>query len=113
LSSGLQALQAANPGVDIMEFDTFNLFDQVADNPAGFGFDNVANRCLQANQTLDPACDPGRWFFWDDIHATTAAHGLMARAMFEQVYEVPAPLPVAGAAVAFGWARRLRRRLRR
>ncbi|MEB3265983.1 MAG: SGNH/GDSL hydrolase family protein, partial [Cyanobacteriota bacterium] len=42
LSSGLQALQAANPGVDIMEFDTFNLFDQVADNPAGFGFDNVA-----------------------------------------------------------------------
>jgi phospholipase/lecithinase/hemolysin len=119
LSLGLNGLRAANPGVDIMEFDTFGLFNDVLANPASYGFDNVTTRCVLANQTLDPTCNPDSWFFWDRTHPTTAAHALMAAGMFGVVKDaspplsVPGPLPVAGAAAAYGCSRRLRRRLLR
>jgi phospholipase/lecithinase/hemolysin len=119
LSNSLKSLRAANPGVDIMEFDTFSLFNNVRANPTVYGFDNASTRCVQANQTLDPACNPDRWFFWDRTHPTTAAHALISEGMYAVVNEasspqsVPGPLPVAGAAAAFAFSRRLRRRLLR
>lgn len=109
----MQVLRAANPQADLMEFDAYAMFNEVLANPTGFSFDNITNRCVLPNQSLDPGCDPNRWFFWDGSHPTTAAHALIASRMFSTAYEapVPAPLPLAGAAVAFSWARRLRRRL--
>lgn len=119
LKQGLGTLRAANPGVDIMEFNTFNLFNSVRANPAAYGFDNVSTRCVLANQTIDPACNPDRWFFWDRTHPTVKAHALIAEGFYQLVNEasnpqsVPGPLPVAGAAAAYGFSRRLRRRLLR
>lgn len=114
LAISLNKLKAAHPEVDLMTFDTYSLFNQLDANPAAYGFSNTSDRCLLANQTLDPACNPSNWFFWDAIHPTTAAHSLIAQQMFQQVHtaEVPGPLPVAGLA-AFAWSRRLRRRLSR
>jgi phospholipase/lecithinase/hemolysin len=68
---------------------------------------NVSDRCL-VNLTVVPGCDPNQWFFWDGNHPTTQGHSLIAQAMFQQV---PGPLPLAGAAAAFGWSRQLRRRI--
>lgn len=119
LSQGLKTLRASNPGVDIMEFDTYSLFNKVKANPTAYGFDNVSTRCVLANQTVDPACNPDRWFFWDRTHPTTAAHALIAEGMVAVVNDaanpqsVPGPLPVVGGAAAFGFSRRLRRRLLR
>jgi phospholipase/lecithinase/hemolysin len=115
LANGLNTLKAAHPEVDLMTFDTYSLFNQVDANPAAYGFTNTSDRCVLPNQTLDPSCTPSSWFFWDGTHPTTAAHTLIANEMYKRVYtaEVPGPLPVAGLAAAFGWSRRLRRRLRR
>jgi len=115
LDLGLKLLRAANPTIDIISFDTFSLFNQVDADPAAYGFTNTSDRCVLANQTIDPNCtgdDPSKWFFWDGTHPTTAAHALIAQEMYKQTYEVPGPLPVAGLAAAFCWSRRMRRRLR-
>jgi phospholipase/lecithinase/hemolysin len=107
LAAKLSALQAANPLVDLMPFDTFALFNQIHSQPASYGLTNVSDRCL-VNLTVVPGCDPNQWFFWDGNHPTTQGHTLIAQAMFQQV---PGPLPLAGAAAAFGWSRQLRRRI--
>ncbi|MFM1799888.1 MAG: hypothetical protein RLZZ117_2166 [Cyanobacteriota bacterium] len=107
LAARLSALQAANPHIDLMPFDTFGLFDQIRSQPAAYGLTNVSQRCV-VDLTPDPACDPNQWFFWDGLHPTTKGHSLIAEAMFQQV---PGPLPLTGAAAALGWSRRLRRRI--
>ncbi|MBM5815962.1 MAG: SGNH/GDSL hydrolase family protein [Cyanobacteria bacterium K_Offshore_surface_m2_239] len=108
LNTRLSALKATNPQVDLMPFDTFALFNQIHSQPASYGLTDVSNRCV-VDLALVPACNPDEWFFWDSLHPTTKGHSLIAQAMFQQV---PGPLPLAGAAAAFGWCRRLRRRLR-
>jgi phospholipase/lecithinase/hemolysin len=108
LSAKISSLKAANPQVDLMAFDTFELFNRIHSQPAAFGLSNVSDRCVVAGAQV-PACHPDQWFFWDGNHPTTKGHGLIAQAMFEQV---PGPLPLAGAAAAFHWSRQLRRRLK-
>jgi outer membrane lipase/esterase len=108
LATKLSALKAANPQVDLMPFDMFALFNQINSQPASYGLTDISNRCV-VDLALVPACNPDQWLYWDNLHPTTKGHSLIAQAMFQQV---PGPLPLAGAAAAFGWSRRLRRRLR-
>ncbi len=108
LAAKLTALSAANPQVDLMPFDMFTLFNQIHSQPASYGLTNISNRCV-VDLAIVPACNPDEWFFWDSLHPTTKGHSLIAQAMFQQV---PGPLPLAGAAVAFRWSRQLRRRVR-
>ncbi|MEB3259883.1 MAG: SGNH/GDSL hydrolase family protein [Cyanobacteriota bacterium] len=108
LAQTLTDLSAANPQVDLMPFDMFALFNDIHSQPASYGLTNVSDRCV-VDLAIVPACNPDQWFFWDSLHPTTKGHSLIAQAMFQQV---PGPLPLVGAAAAFGWSRRLRRRLR-
>ena len=117
LDQTLQQLRLLNPGVDIMAFDTYALFEQIFADPAGYGFSNSSQACtsIDNSTTFAPGCSqaaPG-WLFWDGVHVTSAAHSLIAAGLYQTVYAAPGPLPLAGGVVAWGWARRLRRRSRR
>ena len=106
----LQNLDASLPGVEITRFQIDDLFAKVIDNPSNYGFENVSDACL--NISLSTICsNPSQWLFWDDFHPTTAGQRLIAENFYTSV--VPGPLPLAGVTVAFGWSRRLRRRIKR
>ena len=110
----LNQLRLANPAVDIMGFDTAALFDSIFANPGSYGFTNISQACTSIDNptTFSSGCSPTAdgWLFWDGVHVTSAAHSVIAANMYQTVYQVPGPLPLAGGAVALGWARRLRRR---
>lgn len=61
--------------IDLLRFDMFGLTQAVALNPAAYGFTNVTDACLQGGQVC---ADPQSYLFWDDVHPTTYAHGLIA-----------------------------------
>ncbi|MFN5194583.1 MAG: SGNH/GDSL hydrolase family protein [Cyanobacteriota bacterium] len=112
LDPALQNLEASLPGVEISRFQTDDLFAEVIADPGKFGFTNVTNACM----TPDPysvCANPDDHLFWDDFHPTTAGQRLIAENFFLAVGPVnaPGPLPLAGAAAALAWSRRLRRRL--
>lgn len=112
LGSALQGLAVSRPELDIIAFQTDDLFAEVRSNPAAFGFSNVQQRCL-ASVFVAPCATPDSYLFWDGSHPTTAGHALIGQRLYQAAYEpVPGPLPLSGAAVAIGWSRALRRRIR-
>jgi outer membrane lipase/esterase len=55
------------------------------------------------------------YFFWDGLHPTTAAHSSIAQAIYANLGSptpVPGPLPILGAAAAFRYSRKLRKRIK-
>ena len=117
LDQTLNKLRALNPGVDIMSFDTYALFEEIFANPTSYGFTNSSQACTSIDNSMvfPTGCSPTAdgWLFWDGVHVTSAAHGILASNLYQTVYAAPGPLPVAGSLVALGWARRLRQRQRR
>jgi outer membrane lipase/esterase len=68
----------------------------------------VACGALQSNSCND-------YFFWDGLHPTTAAHSSIAQAIYVNLGSptpVPGPLPILGAAAAFGYSRKLKKRIK-
>jgi len=112
LATALGELSQDRPDLDIVAFQTDDLFAEVKANPQAFGFSNVDDRCL-ASFSSAPCADPDRYLFWDGSHPTAAGHALIGERFYQGVRQpVPAPLPVAGGMALVGWSRRLRRRLR-
>jgi phospholipase/lecithinase/hemolysin len=113
LATELNGLALSRPDLDIVAFQTDDLFAEVRANPGAFGFSDISNRC----QTT-PGCRNGSateqssFLFWDGTHPTTATHRLIGQRFYQSVYDVPGPLPAAGVAAAYSWSRRLRQRLR-
>jgi phospholipase/lecithinase/hemolysin len=106
----LQSLDSSLPGVEITRFQTDDLFSKLVHNPGSYGFTNVTDACL--NISAGTICsNPDQWLFWDDIHLTTAGQRVVAQNFYGAI-AAPGPLPLAGATVAFGWSRRLRRRIK-
>jgi len=68
------ALGGADPGLDIVEFDTFGLLDGVINNPADYGFLNVTDPCFNG---VAVCANPDSYLFWDSVHPTTSAHQLI------------------------------------
>ena len=71
-------------GLDIREFDTFSLLDQVVANPGAFGFTNVTDPCVLEGTVCQ---DPSQYLFWDEVHPTAAAHQVLADAFAATVPE--------------------------
>lgn len=74
LHSMVAALSAADPGLNLIEFDTFALFNSIVNDPAAYGFSNVTQPCLSG---FAVCANPAEYLFWDSVHPTTQAHQLI------------------------------------
>jgi phospholipase/lecithinase/hemolysin len=111
------ALDQARPilaGSSLTLFDFQALTNRIYDEPGAFGLDDSLVPCIRDVACLSDPQKAARRLFWDDLHPTTAFHQRVGQALYgEVVAQVPAPLPVVGLGVAFGYSRRLRRRITR
>ncbi len=82
LAEKLAALNSS-PDLTITILDVDSLFSSVIANPAQFNFENVVDSCLiefNAGFMFDSVCsDPDGFLFWDNVHPTTAAHGVITQ----------------------------------
>jgi phospholipase/lecithinase/hemolysin len=113
LAQELNGLAVSRPDLDIVAFQTDDLLAEVRANPGAFGFSDVTNRCQTTTGCFNgSAAAQASFLFWDGSHPTTAGHQMIGQRFYQSVYDVPGPLPAAGAAAAYAWGRRLRGRLR-
>jgi phospholipase/lecithinase/hemolysin len=117
LTARLDSLQASLSNTDIIQFNTDELLSKVTNNKADYGLANVIDSCLVSpspSNTSGSICsNPDEYLYWDDNHPTTAAHRILGSAFYDAVRtRVPGPLPVLGAAAAFGFSRKLRKRIK-
>jgi len=88
LHNEVQLLEA-NLGINIIEFDLFSLFNDIILDPAGFGFSNVTDACINS---VSLCADPDSYLFFDGIHPTAAAHTLLGDLAFASIM-APDPDP--------------------
>lgn len=119
LSARLSSLQASLNNTDIIQFQTDDLFSQLIQNPTDYGLVNTTDSCFVAPTASPPTpgslcTNPNEYLFWDGNHPTTAVHRILGTAFYDAVRtpSVPGPLPVLGAAAAFGYSRKLRKRIK-
>lgn len=60
--------------VQIIEFDTYGLYQTAIAKPGQFGFTNVTSACTNNQATCDNA---DQFLFWDGIHPTAATHRIL------------------------------------
>ena len=84
-----RALNQYRSSINLFEVDVFTMMGELITNGC---FDNYTNK-LQDNSPTNEL-----YMFWDDIHPTTYAHGLIADAVYNEV----APVPIPGAIWLFG-----------
>jgi phospholipase/lecithinase/hemolysin len=83
LAADLAALQAqyatkATP-FHLTQLDLFALYNNIAANPAAFGFTNVSTPA-QSLATTQPGGDPDTYWSWDATNPTTGGHHAIAEA---------------------------------
>lgn len=72
------ALELGNLKFDVTEIDLFATTQEVAKNPAKFGFTNVTDPLLPLQFSPAPPSNPEQFFFWDVFHPTTQVHAVLA-----------------------------------
>lgn len=82
LSQKLTTL-ADTTGVNITSLDLNEIFTDIENDPARFGFTNIEDSCLtnfQPGFQFEGICDnPDEFVFWDNVHPTAAAHDIIAQ----------------------------------
>lgn len=104
LVSGLfnQALQRALDAYDalydlnILQFQTDDLFNNLVSNPGVFGLTNVTTPCYSGFVAPNPGgteCStPDQFLFWDRVHPTAAVQRIFADAILVSVVPEPSTL---------------------
>lgn len=86
----LRALEHRNH-LDIIEFDFFNEFTNLLDNPTEFEFTNSTQACFsQITFTFNPDCNFGvnfpQFVFFDEIHPTARVHVLLGNLATKEIH---------------------------
>ncbi len=81
---------AQSTGLSIDFLDVIGLTDDTIANADALGLEFLAEICLE-----NPACaeDPNQFFFYDDIHPTSAVHDVIAAAFEDATSPAAVPLP--------------------
>jgi outer membrane lipase/esterase len=66
------------PGIAITRFDAFTRLHEVVAQPQAFGLSNVTSACITPQSAPFHCQNPDEFLFWDGIHPTRAAHGIIA-----------------------------------
>ena len=82
-NAALEALVLADfallPGVELYRFDAYRSLQAVVNDPSAFGLTNVKSACITP-QSAPYHCQAFKeYLFWDGIHPTAAAHGIIAQ----------------------------------
>lgn len=94
LQDNLDTVQTSIPLINIMGLDTYAQFQELINNPASFGLNNVTDRCYTGDDinwggggTI--CAEPSKYLWWDGIHPTTAVHEIIAADARAAVPEPP------------------------
>jgi phospholipase/lecithinase/hemolysin len=69
-------------GLDVIEFDVFSTFQDIAADPGAVGLANVTDACLGGTGICS---NPDEYLFWDSVHPTTKGHQILADMVFERL----------------------------
>ena len=86
LAQQIAILKANSPGLNVYIADIFVLNEQVAANPAAYGFTNVTQPCY--NDAVKPpttCANPAQYAYWDSFHPTEATGKLMTDLMTKAI----------------------------
>ncbi len=75
LLDGLSTL----PGIEINRFDAAEAVRVLAEYPEDYGLEVVDEACVTPKVPPFDCKEPGEYLFWDGIHPTKAAHGILAQ----------------------------------
>lgn len=104
LATRLDSFASSNPGISLFRVDIAGLFNAMLANPAVYGFTNVTGRALNGS-TVVP--NPDQYVFYDDVHPTRVAHGLIGELTLDAVTTrrfVGANSPAENWNVAANWS---------
>jgi phospholipase/lecithinase/hemolysin len=79
LGAVLAVLVPQLPGITITGFDLGSVLDAVHGDPAAFNLRDVTHPCISPRDPPFVCKYPDTYLYWDGIHPTTAAHGIIAR----------------------------------
>lgn len=99
-------LKSRNAGLNLIDYDVYTLFNNILSDPGSYGFTNVDDQLINAVDA-DNTLDPSSYLFYDDVHPTTAAHQVIAEAVYRALPE-PSSTVVLFAALGFSLVRRRR-----
>jgi phospholipase/lecithinase/hemolysin len=83
LNDVLEQLEAALPNVESLRLDVSALLGSVVLHPEIYDLTDSLTPCLRFETIEHAVCaEPDRHLFWDGLHPTAAAHGILTQAAY-------------------------------
>ena len=74
--------------IHIRQFDADATLTDIVENPAKFGLTDATNPCLAFGVVVNVVCTkPSQHLFWDGLHPTTAAHGILMKQVKKALHD--------------------------
>jgi phospholipase/lecithinase/hemolysin len=113
LEGALNNIRPSLAEADLQLFDFYTLTSTIYADPSAFGLDDSLVPCISDLACLTDPDVASRRIYWDSLHPTTALYQNVGKALYSDVVaSVPAPIPLLGFGVAFGYSRKLRKRIK-
>ena len=107
-SAQFNALLQQNLPAGATYFNVDAVLNQIVANPGGYGFTNVTDACFNGTTVC---ANPDEYVFWDGVHPTTRADGILAGQFRGALTPEPSSIVLLGSGIA-GMAGALLRRRR-